>query len=156
MNTYLIVKTLHIISASLLVGTGFGSAFYLFAIHRTKNIQAIAQVSQLVCLADWCFTTPAGIFQPLSGFWMMHHTGMTFSIKWLAWALGLYIFAGLCWLPVVWLQLRLSKEAAQAAADGAAELPKAYWQKARLWECLGYPAFLAMAAVYFLMVLKPS
>lgn len=88
--------------------------------------------------------------------WMMYTTHMTFSIKWLAWALGLYLFAGLCWLPVVWLQLQLAKDAAQAAANGATELPKAYWQKARLWECLGYPAFIAMVVVYFLMVLKPS
>jgi uncharacterized membrane protein len=30
MNTYLVVKALHILSSVLLVGTGFGTAFYLF------------------------------------------------------------------------------------------------------------------------------
>ena len=30
MNLYFTIKTLHILSATLMVGTGFGSAFYLF------------------------------------------------------------------------------------------------------------------------------
>ncbi len=31
-----------------------------------------------------------------------------------------------------------------------------YWQYAKWWEWLGYPAFIAMLLVYFLMVFKPS
>ena len=36
MNAYLIVKTLHILSATLMVGTGFGTAFYLFWANRCR------------------------------------------------------------------------------------------------------------------------
>lgn len=154
MTSYLLLKWAHILSSVLLVGTGFGSAFYLYFIHRTKNVQAIAEVSRLVVRADYWFTTPAVIIQPLTGYVMMSMTGYTFSQPWLAWTLACYVLAGICWLPVVWLQLRMS-EMASAAVHGNAYLPNHYWQYARYWEWLGYPAFIAMLGVYGLMVFKP-
>lgn len=155
MNPYLFVKTLHIMSSVVLVGTGFGTAFYLFFTHRTRSVEAIAIVSRLVVRADWWFTTPAVIFQPLSGLWLAHTAGWPWATPWLIASIALYLVTGACWLPVVWLQLRLAKMASEAAASGTA-LPPAYWRYARRWEILGYPAFVAMVAVYFLMVLKPA
>ncbi|QGZ65437.1 DUF2269 family protein [Paraburkholderia acidisoli] len=156
MNVYLTVKALHIMSSVLLVGTGFGSAFYLFFANRTRSVPVIASVSKLVVRADWWFTTPAVIFQPLSGMWLAHAAGWPWSSTWLVAAAALYVVAGVCWLPVVWLQLQLTRMAGLALAAGATELPPRYWQFARRWEWLGYPAFLAMVAVYLLMVFKPA
>jgi uncharacterized membrane protein len=154
MNTYLLLKWLHILSSVLLVGTGFGSAFYLYFTHRTRNVQAISEVARLVVKADFWFTTPAIIIQPLTGYVMMSMTGYTFSQTWLAWTLAFYVLAGICWLPVVWLQLRMRDMAAVAVSSNDL-LPNQYWQYARYWEWLGYPAFIAMLAVYWLMVFKP-
>jgi uncharacterized membrane protein len=156
MNTYLLVKALHIMSSVLLVGTGFGSAFYLFFTNRAGSVQAIATVSRLVVRADWWFTTPAVVFQPLSGLWLAYAAGWTWDTPWLLASVILYLLAGICWLPVVWLQIRMQKIAACLAAEGDTRLPPIYWRYARIWECLGYPAFLAMIAVYFLMVVKPT
>ncbi|HEX8987888.1 MAG TPA: DUF2269 domain-containing protein [Rhodocyclaceae bacterium] len=154
MSTYLIVKWLHIVSSVAMVGTGFGTAFYLFFANRSGNVQAISVVSRLVVRADTWFTFPAVIFQPLSGLWLMREAGWPLDTVWIAAAIGLYLLAGACWLPVVWLQIRLRDLAAAAAADGTA-LPPLYWRYARWWEWLGYPAFFAMAVVFFLMVVKP-
>lgn len=151
---YLTVKTLHILSSVVMVGTGFGTAFYLFFANRSGSVPAIAVVARLVVRADWWFTTPAVVFQPLSGIWMMHLGGIPWNTPWVVAALVLYLIAGLCWLPVVWLQLRMARLAQAAQAAGAA-LPEQYWICARRWELLGYPAFGAMLAVYFLMVFKP-
>lgn len=156
MNTYLAVKALHIISSVLLVGTGFGSAFYLYFAHRTRSVAVIAAVSRLVVRADWWFTTPTVIVQPMSGVWLMHTAGWPLKSPWILAAIVLYVIAGACWLPVVWLQVELTKMAHDAHARGEAKLPKRYWRFAKLWERLGYPAFLAMIAVYFLMVFKPA
>lgn len=156
MNTWLIIKTLHILSSVLLVGTGFGSAFYLFFTNRTRSVQAAATVTRLVVRADWWFTTPAVIFQPLSGLWLAHTSGWAWDTPWLVASLALYAIAGLCWLPVVWIQIQMQRIAAQTATRGCVALPPAYWRYARIWEYLGYPAFVAMVAVYFLMVLKPA
>ncbi|MGO9446856.1 MAG: DUF2269 family protein [Thiobacillaceae bacterium] len=155
MIPYLVVKWLHILSSVALVGTGFGSAFYLFFTHRTGNREAIGVVSRLVVRADTWFTLPAMIFQPVSGVWLMQRAGWTLKTGWIAGAIALYLLAGVCWLPVVWLQLRMRDLASKAIADASA-LPRRYWHYARVWEWLGYPAFLAMAAVFYLMVVKPS
>lgn len=154
MNTYLILKWLHIVSSVLLVGTGFGSAFFMFFTNRSGSVAAQAVVCRLVVRADWWFTTPAGIVQPLSGLWLAHMAGWSWHTPWLLTAIVLYVLAGLCWLPVVWLQLRMARSSAQAQASGQA-LPPSYQRQARLWEWLGYPAFLAMLAVFYLMVNKP-
>lgn len=156
MNLYLTVKACHILSSVLLVGTGFGSAFYLYFAHRTRSVPVIAAVSRLVVRADWWFTTPAGLFQPLSGIWLAHAAGWPWRSTWIVAAAMLYVIAGACWLPVVWLQLELTKMARVAHQSRFTELPDRYWRFAKLWERLGYPAFVAMIAVYLLMVFKPA
>jgi uncharacterized membrane protein len=155
MNAYLFVKTLHILSSVLLVGTGFGSAFYLFFTNRTRSVEAAATVSRLVVRADWWFTTPAVVFQPLSGLWLAHTAGWSMRTPWVVASIALYVIAGLCWLPVVWIQIQMRDIAVETASRGLAALPGRYWRLARIWEYLGYPAFAAMVAVYFLMVAKP-
>lgn len=155
MNTYLIVKWLHIISSVLMVGTGLGSAFYMFFANRSACLPAQAVVSRLVVRADWCFTTPTALIQPASGLLLAHLAGWPLTTPWLALSFGLFLLAGACWLPVVWLQIRMAAMAQQALADQAA-LPPLYRRYARYWEALGYPAFAAMTLVFFLMVNKPG
>ncbi len=104
MTTYLLVKWLHVVSSVLLVGTGFGSAFYLFFANRCASLEARAVVARLVVRADWWFTTPAVIVQPLSGAWLAHTAGWPLGTPWLAASLALYLLAGACWLPVLVLQ----------------------------------------------------
>jgi uncharacterized membrane protein len=154
MNIYLLLKWVHIISSVLLVGTGFGSAFYLYFINRTRNSHAIAEVIRLVVRADFWFTTPAIFIQPLTGFAMIWIAGYPMTQTWLLWTFVLYIFAGVCWLPVVWLQIQMQK-IAETSVKNRTELPERYWQYVRYWERLGYPAFLAMLVIYGLMVFKP-
>lgn len=155
MNTYLLLKTLHILSSVLMVGTGFGSAFYMFFANRSGNLAAQAVVSRLVVRADWWFTTPAVIIQPLSGWALMVMAGWPWYTPWLLLSMALYVVAGLCWLPVVAMQIRMARMAALADTQGQ-PLPDAYGRLARRWEALGYPAFVAMLGVYYLMVNKPT
>ena len=156
MSAYLVVKTLHILSSVLMVGTGFGTAFYFFFANRTRSVPVIASVAKLVVRADLWFTTPAVIAQPLSGLWMAHAAGWPLSASWLSVSIALYAVAGICWLPVVWIQIQMANIARTARVAGQSELPAQYWRLARAWERLGYPAFAAMLAIYFLMVCKPQ
>jgi len=155
MTAYLLVKWIHVLSSVVLVGTGFGTAFYLFFANRSGNLQAQAVVSRLVVRADWWFTTPAVVVQPASGLFLAHLAGWPLTTPWLALSIALFILTGMLWLPVVWLQLRMAAMA-RAAADNGGVLPDAYRRYARRWEALGYPAFVAMLAVFYLMVAKPA
>jgi uncharacterized membrane protein len=151
---YLSVKWLHILSSTVLFGTGIGSAFYLLLATLGREARAVATVSRYVVITDWVFTAPTVVFQPLSGYWLMHLAGgMPWSTPWIAWSLALYAFAIACWVPVVWIQLRLRDLSAQAANAGA-PLPPQYWRFFRWWVGLGCGAFLAFLAIFYLMVAK--
>ena len=154
MSIYLLLKWIHIISSVALVGVGFGSAFYLFYINRTRNIVAIAEVSKLVVRADYWFTTPAVVIQPVTGFAMVAMAGYPYTEAWLLGTYLLFALAGACWLPVVWLQIQMAKIAAVNINNH--ELPENYWRYARIWQRLGMIAFPAMLIIYGLMVFKPT
>lgn len=155
MSGYLFLKWLHILSSVLLVGTGFGTAFFFYSTNRSGNVQAIATVSRLVVRADWWFTTPAAAIQPVTGIALAQMAGWPLTTPWIAASLGLYIIAGVCWIPVVSMQIRMARLAAAASTAGS-DLPPVYWRLAKRWQQLGYPAFAAMLVIYWLMVAKPS
>ena len=152
---YLIVKWLHIVSSTLLFGTGIGSAFYLLFASLSRDVRAIAVVSRHVVRADWLFTATTVVFQPLSGFYLAHLAGYPLSSRWIVWSVVLYLVAGACWLPVVWLQMRM-RDMAQASARDGLGLPALYWRYLRIWTALGVPAFFALIAVFYLMTAKPA
>ncbi|ANJ67794.1 hypothetical protein A9404_10760 [Halothiobacillus diazotrophicus] len=152
--TYTLLKTLHLLSMVLLFGTGLGSAFYKWMADRSGQIAHIAVTNRHVVLADWLFTTPTVLIQPITGLWMAHLVHLPWSTPWLAVSLGLYLLAGSCWLPVVWLQIRMRRMSESALAEGL-PLPDDYWRLTRWWFWLGVPAFLAMVLVVILMVAKP-
>ena len=154
MSVYLLLKWIHILSSVALVGVGFGSAFYLFYINRTRNVVAIAEVSKLVVRADYWFTFPAVLIQPLSGFAMVAMASYSYTEAWLIGTYALFALAGMCWLPVVWMQIEMAKIAADNINN--LELPEKYWRYARTWQRLGWVAFPAMLIIYGLMVFKPT
>lgn len=158
-GSYLIVKWIHILSSTVLFGTGIGSAYYMLFVSlaaRRRGGQAgpVAAVVRHVVLADFWFTTPAIIVQPLSGAYLVHLAGYPWSSPWLMWSYGLYVLAGACWLPVVWIQIRMRDLAEQADRQGQ-PLPATYWRWLKVWTALGVPAFVGLVGVFYLMVAKP-
>lgn len=152
---YELAKWLHILSSTLLFGTGLGSAFYKWCADRSGNLQAIVHTNKIVVIADWAFTTPTVIIQPLTGVWLTYILGVPLNEPWLLVTFVLYIIAGGCWLPVVWLQIRM-RDLARSSINNHTELTRLYWRYARMWFWLGVPAFTSMIIIYFLMVFKPA
>ena len=155
MSEYILVKTLHIVSSTILFGTGIGSAFYMLLASLQRDSAIAHFVVRRVVLADWLFTTPAVIVQPLTGIWLAHLAGFPFTSTWLAVSIVLYVVAGACWLPVLWLQARMRDLAAAAAAQSL-PLPAAFRRYFRVWFALGVPAFVSLVVVFYLMVAKPA
>lgn len=155
MSLYLILKTLHILSSTVLFGTGLGSAYYSLRAWRSGKVEVIAVTFKHLVLADWIFTATTAVFQPLSGVGLIMLAGWSPHQTWLAWSMGLYVLAGLCWLPVVWLQIQVHKLAEQALKDGTL-MPIKAAHYMRWWFGLGWPAFLAFMAIFYLMVSKPA
>jgi uncharacterized membrane protein len=151
---YLALKTLHIVSAALLFGTGFGSAFYKYCADRSGDLRAIVFASKTVVLADWIFTAPAVVIQPLTGLLMAHQAPYAVTQTWLMASIALYILAAGCWLPAVYLQIRM-RDVAVRALEQNEPLPPSYRRMARIWFWLGVPAFTAVIVIFHLMVFKP-
>jgi uncharacterized membrane protein len=152
-NTYVLLKTLHIVSATLLFGTGLGTAFYLWMAHRSRNIHALRITVRHVILADWIFTAPAIITQLITGFLLMNHLGWSFTSLWFFVVIPLFLFVGVCWIPVVVLQYRICSFVDEAHTFET--LPVRYHQIMNLWVILGIPAFGAVLILFMLMVYKP-
>jgi len=152
--TYLIVKMIHILSGAVLFGTGAGIAFFMLRAHASRDAATVAAVARIVVLADFVFTATAVVVQPISGLILISLQGYSLTEPWLMAAYGLYALTGLCWLPVVAIQLRLGRLAEAAVQDGT-ELSADYHRLYRLWFLLGWPAFAAVLGIYWLMVAKP-
>jgi uncharacterized membrane protein len=153
--TYLWIKWLHILSSTLLFGTGLGSAFYMFFASRTRDPRVVATVVKHVVIADWVFTTPAIIAQPATGFYLVHLAGYPLKTPWILWSVVLYLVAGAAWLPVVWMQMRMRVLAERAAAEGQ-PLPPAYHKLFWTWFAFGFPAFATVAGILWLMIARPG
>lgn len=154
-TSYNLLKWTHILSAFLLFGTGLGSAFYKWMSDRSGDLHAQAVTARHVVLADYLFTTPTVIYQPLSGYLLLRELAIPLNEPWVVASFALYILAGICWLPVVYLQIQM-RDLAVEALEQRGELPTAYYQKARLWFWLGWPAFVALVLAVWLMVAKPD
>jgi uncharacterized membrane protein len=159
MTPYFTLKWLHILSSTVLFGTGIGSAYYLFVTCLQRDARAVAHVAGLVVLADWLFTGTTVLIQPLTGALMLDQLNLDFSqamaLKWVRWSVWLYVVAGAAWLPVVWMQYRMRDLARDAAAAGA-PLPPLFYRFFAWWIALGCVAFPALVIVFYLMVAKPA
>ncbi len=155
MDLYLLARLLHIASAMLLFGTGLGTAFHMHVACRSGEVAGIARVARQVVQADWLFTAPAAVVQPVTGLWLVHLAGHDFAAPWLVLSYLLYGLAGAAWLIVVVLQKDMAQTAARAARSGS-ELPEDFHRRFRLWVQLGWVGFLSLAAIVVLMVTKPA
>ncbi|MER9339268.1 DUF2269 family protein [Mesorhizobium sp. M0601] len=152
---YFLLKFLHVIGASVLLGTGAGIAFFMLLAHRTGNAATVAAVARVVVVADFLFTATAVVAQPLTGAALAWQAGYSLSEGWIVLSMALYIFTGMFWLPVVWMQMEMRKLASQAAAAGA-PLPPRYHRLFWLWFAFGFPAFAAVLGIFWLMIARPA
>jgi uncharacterized membrane protein len=154
-DPYQTLEWVHILSSTVLFGTGIGTAFQMWVAHLRGDPRAIAVVAGNVVLADWLFTLPAGIVQPATGLSLVFMAGIDPFDSWLVATYALYLLALGCWIPVVVLQMKARDLAVRAAARGD-PLPPVYHAIMRRWFILGWPAFIALIIVFWLMVTKPA
>lgn len=150
-----LLRLAHVVGATVLFGTGAGIAFFMLMANRTRDARLIAHVSGTVVIADTLFTATAAILQPITGAWLAHLLGWPLTTGWIALSLVLYVVVGLFWLPVVWIQIQL-RDMARVAAARSEPLPERYHRLYRVWFAFGFPAFLSMIGILYLMLIRPD
>lgn len=153
-DPYLLLKWVHVLSSTILFGFGAGTAWYFWSAHLTRDPATIAAVGRMVVKADWIFTGTSGVVQPLTGVTLARSAGYSLFEPWLVATYLLYAVAFACWAPVVGLQIRAQRLAQRAAMTGTPLGPD-YRRTMRLWFVLGWPAFLGLVGVFWLMIAKP-
>jgi uncharacterized membrane protein len=148
------LKWMHVISSTVLLGTGAGILFFVVRAHRTRDIKVIVAVIHDVLLANAIFTATAVVLEPLTGIAMARTVGYPASSLWIRASVLLYALVGACWLPILWLQIRMRDLARRAAADGVG-LSLQYMLYYRWWQGLGWLAFTFLLAIFYLMIAKP-
>lgn len=149
-----LIRFAHVMGACVLIGTGAGIAFFMLMAHRTCDPVHVAHTAAIVVVADMIFTATAAIAQPITGFVLAYGLGWSMSEPWIALSLGLYVFIGVFWLPVVVIQTRMRDEARACVAAGTA-LSARYHGLYRIWFACGFPAFIAIAILLWLMLMRP-
>lgn len=155
MTLYLALLYLHVVGAIVLLGTGAGIAFFMLLAHHTGSPIVIAEVTRMVVIADFVFTTTAVVAQPITGVALAWHLGYSLWEGWIALSILLYLLTGALWLPVVFMQIKMRDLAWQAVGDGG-PLPATYHLLFRTWFAFGFPAFAAVAAILWLMIARPQ
>lgn len=151
---YLWLKYIHILSSTILFGTGIGTACNMFMAHRTRDVYIIATTARYVVFADWIFTSTSGFIQPLTGFWMIYLADYSITSFWILGSIIGYLIAAFCWFPVVYFQIKM-RDFAIHALHNKTELPKIYYRYFKYWFILGWPAFISLIGVFYLMAVKP-
>jgi uncharacterized membrane protein len=156
-SAFLLWKTAHILSATVLFGTGLGIAFFCWFGYRNAlrrgEIAALRVILRLTVIADAWLTAPAVVFQVFSGWVLMRHLGLPLTSPWALASIGLFALVGACWLPVVVIQFRLWREA--EASPSIELLSAAFHRRFRVWFALGVPAFAGVMVLFYLMAAKP-
>jgi uncharacterized membrane protein len=155
MMLYFLAKYLHVLGAIVILGTGTGIAFFMLMAHRSRDVAFIARTAATVVVADLLFTTTAVLLQPMTGYVLMTLSATAFAERWLAASLGLYVVAGLFWIPVVFMQIEM-RDLARAAAAQNALLPPRYHALFRRWFLFGIPGFGSVMMILWLMIAKPG
>jgi len=150
------LRWIHVIGATVLLGTGAGIAFFMVMAMRDARPLVVAHVAATVVVADFVFTAAAVVVQPVTGLLLARAVGWPLDEGWLLASLGLYVFVGACWLPVVGIQIRVRDMARQAVLGGRPRLPLRVMELYRVWFALGFPAFAGVLGILWLMLTTPD
>lgn len=154
MDWAIFLRWLHVLGACVLIGTGAGIAFFLWMARRSGNVALIAHTARIVVIADYVFTATAVVLQPITGVLLAQAIGWPLGTRWILLSAALYVLIGLCWLPVVVIQIRLRDLALASLAQGQ-PLGASFDRLFRSWVALGIAAFAAILAIVWLMLARP-
>ncbi len=146
--SYPLLKLIHIISATIMIGTGLGSAFYLYFTYKKGQVSTVKEVLKLVVTADTIFTTPSVVIQFITGLLLSNLLGFTYT-NWFWVVLSVSFVVLILWVRAALIQLKLKK-----ILDKEKSLTVQFHRLMKIWFYLGVPSFLGAVYIYYLMVYK--
>lgn len=153
MDTYSLLKSLHIVGIILFVGNIIVTGWWKTMANRTRDPAIVAFAQRQVTLTDWVFTLGGVVLLAIGGYGNALLHGISFRTPWVLIGNVLFIASGLIWIAVlVPLQARLGRMAREFAT--AASIPDVYWRLERSWIVFGLLATVLPLAAVPVMVFK--
>jgi uncharacterized membrane protein len=154
--SYLVLKSLHVLSVVLFLGNIITGVFWKFHADRSGDLRARAQALDGIIHSDRWFTLPGVALIIITGVALatLAHLPIV-RTHWLLWALILFGVSGIAFqFFVAPLQRRLLANVRAGLGGGWNE--SEYRALSRAWKWWGAVATLAPAGSLFLMVTKPA
>jgi len=154
MDTYLALKSLHLLGVVLFVGNIIVTGWWKVQADRTRNPAIVAFAQRQVTLTDWIFTFGGSTLLVVGAYANVYLHDLPLATPWLLWGQALFIASGLLWVAIlIPVQIRQSSLARNFA--GGVPIPAEYWRLNRGWLWVGLVATLLPAANLYFMVFKP-
>ena len=155
MNTYLLLKSLHIFGVVIFLGNIIVTGWWKVMANRTQNPLIIAFAQHQVTLTDYIFTLGGVLIILATGFGnvIIHKIDYT-SIQWLIWGNYFFIASGIIWVFILLpVQIKQAKMVRQFSENQA--IPELYWKLERIWIIFGLLATILPLVNLYWMVFKP-
>lgn len=146
--SYHLLKLIHIISATLMIGTGLGSAFYLYVTYKRSSVSTVKDVLKFVILSDKIFTAPSVVVQVVTGILLSNIMQLTFT-RWFWIVISVSFIILILWLRAAFIQVKLNK-----ILEEENQLTDRFHKLMDIWFYLGIPSFLGSIFLYYMMVYK--
>jgi len=156
METYLILKTLHIVGVILFLGNIIITGWWKIMANRTKKPEVIAFAQRQVTLTDFVFTAGGSTLLFTAGIAnIIIYDINIMTTPWILWGLGLFTLSGIIWaLILIPIQIKQAREAKQFTSQTI--IPPDYWKREMKWYIYGIIAIILPLISAALMVIKPS
>lgn len=146
--------------AILFLGQGVASVYMKIRADRTGTPSNRLFVLRHIVIADLIFTLPSGILLPVTGLYMIRIADISIFTNWIVLGILLWGFAGLLWIPAMFLQIKMVKILENAGEDAngpdkdVQNESNLYRRYTRIWIALGIPAFISSVMVIYIMTAK--
>ncbi len=154
-DTYLILKSLHVLAASVFLGNIIVTGWWKVMADKTRNPGTVAFAQRQVTLTDFIFTAGGAIAILATGIGnaVLHQIDY-WQVQWTAWGMYLFIASGIIWVAVlIPIQIKQARMAREFGASGT--IPGSYWRLGRIWIAFGILATVLPMINVFIMVIKP-
>jgi len=149
MNTYSVLKLIHVLAA--IVAVGANVTYFVWLSRTRRQPEQAAYVLPGIKALDARVANPAYVVLPITGIFMVLEADLGFTTFWIITAIILYVAMGVIAGVLFSPSLRRQVELATTGAE-----PSAYAQAARRTTVTGVITMVPIAAILYLMVIKPT
>lgn len=153
MDTYLALKSVHLLGVVLSVGNIVVTGWWKVAADRTRDPAIVAFAQRQVTATDWVFTLGGMVLVAVGGIGNAWLADLPLTTGWTGVGNGLFLLSGVVWVAIlIPVQMRQHRMALGFADGGP--IPPHYWRLCRQWIFWGTVATLLPLAVIPVMVWK--